>query len=72
MRYTYYESSLEPKTLPQALDNTSRTKAKPLELCLPCPLVLKVAVRFYGKIKTIAITLPYSSKLSWQKTFVIS
>ena len=24
------------KTLPQALDNTSLIKAKPLELCLPC------------------------------------
>ena len=26
---------------------------KPLELCLPCLLMLKVAVSFYGKIKTI-------------------
>ena len=52
-----YESSLEPKTLPQALDDTSLIKAKPLELCLPCPLVLKVAASFYGKIETIAVTL---------------
>ena len=45
------------KTLPQALDDTSLIKAKPLELCLPCPLVLKVAASFYGKIETITVTL---------------
>ena len=49
------------KTRPQALDSTSFIKLKPLELCLPCPLVLKVAASFYGKIETIAaraVTLP--------------
>ena len=39
------------KTLQQSLE------IKPLELCLPSPLVLKVVTSFYGKIKTIAITL---------------
>ena len=29
---------------------------KPLELCLPCLLVLKVAVSFYGKIEASAVT----------------
>ena len=49
------------KTRPQALDNISLMKAKPLELYLPCPLVLKVAASFCGKIETIsvrAVTLP--------------
>ena len=45
------------KILSQALNDTSLIKAKPLELCLPCPLVLKVAANFYGKIETIAVTL---------------
>ena len=49
------------KTRSQALDNTSLIKTKPLELCSPRPLVLKVAASFYGKIETIAVravTLP--------------
>ena len=39
------------KTLQQSLE------IKPLELCLSSPLVLKVVTSFYGKTKTIAITL---------------
>ena len=49
------------KTRSQALDNTTLIKTKPLELCLPCPLVLKVAASYYGKIEAIAVravTLP--------------
>ena len=45
--------------LPQALDNRSLIKMKPLEMCLPCLLVLKVAVGFYGEIETIAVTIYY-------------
>ena len=44
------------KTQPQALDDTSLIKAKPLELCLPCPLVLKVAASLYSKNETIEVT----------------
>ena len=47
------------KTLPQALDNTSLTKAKPLGICLPCPLMQKLAAGFYGEIEIIAISLLY-------------
>ena len=49
MRYSY-ECSFELKALPETLNNTSLIKAKPLELCVPCLLVLKVAVSFYGEI----------------------
>ena len=45
------------KFLPQALDNTSLIKAKPLGICLPCLLMQKVAVSFYGEIEIIAISL---------------
>ena len=45
------------KTLPQTLDNTSLIKVKPLDLCLPCSLVLKVAASFCGKIEATAVTL---------------
>ena len=36
------------KTLLQALNSTSLIKAKPLEICLPCLLMQKVATSFYG------------------------
>ena len=35
----------------------SYIKAKPLEISLPCPLVLKVVASSYGKIEAITITL---------------
>ena len=47
------------KTLPQALHNTSLTKAKPLGICLPCLLMQKVAVGFYGEIEIFAVSLLY-------------
>ena len=60
MRYLLVKQptpNLEPKTLPQALNDASLIKAKPLELCLPCLLVLKVVANFCDKIETIAVTL---------------
>ena len=45
------------KTLPQALDNTSLTKAKPLGICLPCLLMQKVAAGFCDEIEIIAVSL---------------
>ena len=45
------------KTLPQALNNTYLIKVKPLEMCLPCLLVLKVVVNFCGEIEIIAVSL---------------
>ena len=52
-----YECSLKLRTLTQAFDNTSLIKVKPLKLCLPWPLMLKVVASFCGKIKAIAFTL---------------
>ena len=45
------------KTFPQALDNTAFIKLKPLVMCLPCPLVLKVVASFYDKIEIITFNL---------------
>ena len=45
------------KTLPHVLDSTSLIKAKPLEMCLPCPLVQTVVASFYGEIEIIAVSL---------------
>ena len=40
------ESYVYLKSLPQAVDDTSLIKLKPLEVCLPCSLVLKVVASF--------------------------
>ena len=41
------------KTLSQVLDSTSLIKAKPLEMCSPCPLVHKVVTSFLVKLKSL-------------------
>ena len=48
---TYWQNScmgwkIYLQSLPQALNNTSFIKVKPLELYLPSPLLLKVAASF--------------------------
>ena len=46
-----------PKILPQALDNTSLIRAKAFKMCLPCLLVQKMVVNFYGEIEITAVHL---------------
>ena len=51
MRYVFisqiaYEDSIELKTLPQALNNTSLIKVISLLMYLPCPLVLESGSEF--------------------------
>ena len=41
-----YKCNLQLKTLPQALDNTSRINVNSLLMYLPCPLVLKSGGKF--------------------------
>ena len=54
-----YECSLELKALPQGLDSTVLIKAKPLETCLPCPLMQKVAASLYSEIKITLVCYPF-------------
>ena len=44
------------KTFPQALDNTSLIKVKPLEMYLACQLVNEMEVSFCDKIEIIIFT----------------
>ena len=52
-----HECSLKLKTLSKVLNNASLIKIKPLEVCLPLPLVLKVSANFYGEIEIIIFSL---------------
>ena len=52
-----HECSLKLHSLSKVLNNASIIKIKPLEVCLPLPLVLKVSANFYAEIEIIVFSL---------------
>ena len=55
------KSSIKTTYVPKNLSTGSQQyifiKAKPLEMCSPCPLMHKVAASFYGEIEIIIVSL---------------